>query len=213
MRTIISGVSCLSLLCVILFNSCSKNLQKETVVYKNNFNDGDLSGITNGKIFKYNGSNVLGRFNNDGFLLTINNLPDHDLIRVSIDLYIHDSWDGNVEGIDGADGPDFWQMNLDGARHLYTTFSNNGPQSYPNGYLVQNNAKSNAYKTDLPGVCSQKDIIGGTSMYKIVRTIQQDDKTFTLECLDKLKQTIIPDTLCDESWSVGSIEVKVIKLR
>jgi len=67
---------------------------------------------------------------------------------------------------------------------------------------------TNAVQT-LPGVghCSGIDV---TSVYKIVKTITHSSSNVKISFRDYLKQTNVPDHLCDESWSMSSIIVKVI---
>jgi hypothetical protein len=205
-----------------LFFSCKEKVSKQTEVYNNDFESSNLTGITNGVISKFNGTSVLGTYNvsaNKGFFaLTLNNLPKHDLITISFDLYIHDTWDGNKPA---PDGPDIWQMLVDGNSYIYTTFSNGScgvaefcppqayPLDYPNSY---NNPKAGAYRTDLPGFCSMANNPNGTTQYKIVKTFKHSNSTLVLQCLDKLVQTNANDPKCDESWSVDNINIQAITL-
>jgi len=212
----------LVLLCftlILLLNSCAKSVQNEVQVYTNNFENGNLDGITNSVISNFNGSKVLGNYNNGEFDLTINNLPKHDIVDISFDLYIHDSWEG-VQQIDNISGPDIWGMNVDGKKIIYTTFANFScvagnycpPQSYPADYPSQsNNPKTGASRTDLPGFCSEINNPNGTTLYKIHKSLSHSDKTLIIQCLDKLIQTNVTDPKCDESWSVDNIVVKVVK--
>lgn len=212
-----------SIIFVLFFTglSCAKKVQTETQVYFNDFETEDLSGISNGFVTQYNGSTVLGRYNQSGFELRLDNLPDHDLIRISFDLYIHDSWDGNKLGIDEADGPDIWQMLIDEEMYINASFSNtacvnvNGmfcpPQSYPANYPNNyNHPRKGAYKVNLPGVCHPE---GTTSLYKISKTISHSKNTLILQCIDQLVQRNTEDASCDESWSVDNIAINVIKLQ
>ena len=116
---------------MISFASC-KGLQKDTIVYRNDFEGGDLSKIIAGKIEDYNGSKVIGRYSENGFLLNLDSLPVHNMVQISFDLYIHDTWDGNAEK---PVGPDIWIMNIDGWSAIYATIANglctNCVQSYP----------------------------------------------------------------------------------
>ncbi len=202
---------------IILLSSCKNKVQSTTTVYNNDFESNDLTGITNGNIDQYNNSAVLGQYNNGYFNLTLHNLPKHDLATISFDLYIHDSWDGNKTA---PDGPDIWQMLIDGSLYINTTFSNVpcapgnfcSPQSYPFNYPNNyNNPKAGAYNTDLPGVCSQAGP-NGTTLYKITKTFSHTSNTLLLQCLDKLVQTNSTNPKCDESWSVDNITIKVITL-
>ncbi len=192
-------------------------MSNQVVVYNNDFEKGDLSNIKGGVIGQFNGSNVLGQFSNGDFILSLNNLPGHDLITVSFDLYIHDNWRGSLL----PDGPAIWQMLIDGNPYINATFSNLDcipgnicpPQSYPLNYPNNyNNPKAGAYRTDLPGVCSLKSSPNGTTQYKITKTFKDSNNTFTLECLDKLDQKDYANPLCEKSWSVDNINVIVIKL-
>jgi len=208
----------LFLISLFFVTACNKNVSNEVVVYHNDFETNDLSNITNGIISTYNNSAVLGQYNNGNFILTLNNLPKHDLITITFDLYIHDSWDGNKKA---PDGPDIWEMFVNGDPFIYTTFSNApcaapdfcSPQSYPADYPNDyNNPRSGAYRTDLPGVCSWKSDPNGTSLYKISKTFRNSDSKLVLQCVDKLVQTNTADPKCDESWSVDNINVKAITL-
>jgi hypothetical protein len=203
-------------LCFI--GSCSKKVSNETLVYHNDFETGDLANITNGAITQFNNSAVLGRYNDTSFTLSLKGLPNHDLITITFDLYIHDSWDGSRAA---PDGPDIWAMLVDNSPYIYTTFSNTeclpnntcSPQSYPLDYPNDYNPqKTGAFRTDLPGACSWVTSPHGTTQYKISKTFKHSEKTLTLKCLDKLVQTNTNDPKCDESWSVDNINVKAITL-
>jgi hypothetical protein len=204
------------LLCVLLINSCAKSTDSLIEVYSNDFEDKNLSNITNGTISSFNGSQVLGNYNNGEFSLLIDDLPAHDIIEVSFDLYIHDSW----EGVQLGNGPDIWQMLVDNNTFINTTFANfdciSGnfcpPQSYPQNYPSQsNNPKSGASRTDLPGFCAETGKADGTTLYKIHKSISHTKSSITLRCLDRLKQANVNDPRCDESWSVDNITIKAIR--
>jgi hypothetical protein len=202
---------------LILFLSCKQHVRNEVEVYNNDFESSDLTNIKGGAIGQFNGSNVLGQYNNGAFVLSLNDLPAHDLITVSFDLYIHDNWRGELL----PDGPAIWEMLIDGGPYINTTFSNLScslgnicpPQSYPDNYPNNNhNPRTGAYRTDLPGVCSMKNDPNGTTMYKITKTFKHSGSSIALECLDKLDQKDYPDPKCDKSWSVDNISIKAISL-
>ncbi|QJD97547.1 hypothetical protein HH214_17540 [Mucilaginibacter robiniae] len=209
----------LSLLVAVCLYSCKKDTKSETVVYTNNFESGNLNNINGGVTETYNGTKVLGRYNNGQFTLSVPNLPKHDMVEISFDLYIHDNWDGNTLGIDGVDGPDIWQMLVDGNIYFNTTFSNLycnpgvfcPPQSYPNNYPNNNhNPKIGSYQTGLPPACNATSY--GTTLYKIDKVISHSSSTVQLQCLDHLIQKNASDPKCDESWSVDNIQIKAIAL-
>ncbi|MFD0750822.1 hypothetical protein ACFQZS_11770 [Mucilaginibacter calamicampi] len=207
----------LALFFFVFISSCKDKASEQTQVYNNDFESNNLSQITNGQIEQFNGTAVLGRYNNGNFTLKLDNLPAHDLITISLDLYIHDSWDGNKQDVDG---PDIWQLLVDGGLYVNTTFSNTtcgvnefcSPQSYPLDYPNNyNNPKTGAYRINLPAACKPTEP-RGTSVYKIVKTISHSNSTLLLQCLDKLVQPNAPDPKCDESWSIDNLNIKAIKL-
>lgn len=202
----------------LIINSCKTQVQNEVLVYSNNFDSSDLSGIKNGVITTFNNTFVLGQYNNAGFALSINALPRHQLITITFDLYIHDSWDGNKLS---PDGPDIWKMLVDGNTYVDASFSNVAcaigvfcpPQSYPFNYPNSyNNPKTGAFKTDLPGVCHLINDANGTTLYKIEKTFKHSDSSLLLQCLDQLIQSNTSTPKCDESWSVDNIMIKAITL-
>ena len=203
-----------SLFLFFSISACSEAPQEETIVYSNTFESNDLSGISDGKVVTYQQNRGLGRYNNDGFILNLSSLPKHDMVEVSFDLYIHDSWDGNDIT---ENGPDIWQMRVDGELFINTTFSNCNfglclPQSYPLSFLNNKNAaRTGATRTNLPGVCLLSGN-SGTSLYKISKKIRHSGGQFKLQCLDRLIEEKSFDRLCDESWSADNIVVKLISV-
>ncbi|RZK71693.1 MAG: hypothetical protein EOO85_19830 [Pedobacter sp.] len=209
-----------ALFIILLAPSCAKEAQSEVTVYENGFESNDLSGITSGAISAYNGSKILGFYNKSGFTLQVDELPAHDLVEVSFDLFIHDTWDGNKQGVGVVNGPDMWKMIIDGKEFISTTFSNTdcgiytcNTQSFPFAYPNFNtNPKTGAFRTDLPGLCLLNGTVGGTTQYKIKYQVRHERSTLIIQCLDELKESIATDQLCDESWSIDNLKVKAISL-
>lgn len=211
----------LAMLMISGLSMCAKETKSDVMVYENDFETGDLTDITGGAIDTYQGTKVLGRYNDGGFTLNLKNLPAHELVEISFDLYIHDTWDGNRIGdANTTIGPDIWNMKVDGTDFIYTTFSNADcgtgnclPQSYPYTFRNDNNNPgTGAYRKDLPGVCAFAGVVGGTSLYKIVKRVRHSKAALALQCLDKLIDTYTTDPLCSESWSVDNIKVRAINL-
>jgi choice-of-anchor C domain-containing protein len=75
----------------------------------------------------------LGPFNNDTVTLSLKDLPAHNGLRISFDLYLIRSWNGSSPGA----GPDVWDASVAGGTTLlHTTFSTyaDGIQNYPGEY-------------------------------------------------------------------------------
>ena len=208
-------------LILTFYSGCKKSPVEEQEVYRNDFETGNLTSITNGKLNNFNNSAVTGYYNNGGFELNLDNLSKHDLIRITFDLYIHDSWGGNNTG-DGTviDGPDIWQMKVDSNAYINTTFSNVMcdeayclVQSYPHNYPYRTRSGEGAYSRNLPGVCLFKYVKGGTSLYKIEKIIKHKRSILSLEFKDLLKQSNTTDPFCDESWSMDNLVISTSILK
>jgi len=202
-----------------LFLFISMSCQKahlETIVYQNDFENDDLSNIERGVINTFyfiNGTalhtKVLGMYNNGSFVIRLNNLSAHKMVRITFDLNIHDTWDGNFTG-GGWDGPDTWQMNVNGVPYIYTTFSNSTYiQSYPGRFPSFQHPKSYGM-ADMPGACTWIGENTGTTQYKIEKFIPHTESDLVLECLDKLIQRNSVDPLCDESWSADNLVISIL---
>ena len=76
--------------------SCVSDIDRETLIYDNNFETVDLTKIEGGIVTSYWGQNILGTYNNGGFKLTLEGLRTHDYVQIQVLLYVHDSWDGNA---------------------------------------------------------------------------------------------------------------------
>lgn len=211
-----------SILILLSFASC-KGLQKETIIYSNNFEDSSLNKIIDGKIGEYNGSKVIGRYSQNGFLLKLDSLPKHNMVQISFDLYIHDTWDGNAVK---PEGPDIWIMNIDGWSAIYATIASglcaSCTQSYPvlQPSIVNNQfnffnykPNSNAIQTDLPGACKLQGMKGGTVKYRILRTIEHSESTLSVGCFAQLEDPDPANKHCNESWSVDNMKIKAIEFR
>ena len=210
------------LLSVVALGAC-KGVPRETGVFNSDFDRGIPVNVVNGKVEQYNGTGVLGRYSEGGFTVEVTGMKAHDMIKITFDLYIHDTWDGNAAG---TDGKDIWLMNIDGGSTIFASFANgnctNCTQSYPelqppffNGTFnfALNRPNSNAIKTDLPGACKLKDIKGGTSMYRIQRTFHHTASTLDLGCFAGLEDADKQNKNCNESWSVDNMRITAIDTR
>lgn len=201
------------LVVVLSLLSCQKEAPMEIIAYVSEFENGSLKGIEGGSLFPFESTNLLGTFNNSGFTLLLNDLPRHDLLTVRFDLYLHDSWDGNTTT---PDGPDIWYMEVDGKKVIDASFSNNPCastyclyQSFPEDFPSFNNPRTGS-SAALPGLCHWADLPDGTAVYQITKTIAHSDSKASITFGDRLVQSNTDTPLCDESWSVGKIEVRAL---
>ena len=206
---------------------------KNEVVYENDFESLKLDDIDGGKIMKFNKTNVLGDYNNDGFTLFLENIGDHDYVFISFDLYIHGTWDGNFNGFSVNDKPDKWILEFKPDMELFkdpssdnftTTFSNSQcwsnyclRQSYPNSYPFENNPKTGSSQTDLPKICSKSFFGEKTTLYQLERGFKSSGNSLVVRFYDELYQPNAIDKdgntqeKCDESWSLDNLRIRVIK--
>lgn len=210
----------LGLIFIVLFAfsciSSEDKLQEEVMVYHNDFSNSDLANIENGKLFVFEGDTVLGYYNDEEVKLNLENLPEHNTIKVTLEILLHDSWDGNTQSVGG---PDFWYLEMDDQTVVHTTFSNSPCestfclyQSYPDNHPRFNNPKTGALRTDLPGRCQHVNGIGWTSLYSITKLIRHKAEQLSITMGDDLKQDNTPEPICDESWSVASIQVSTLTI-
>lgn len=199
------------------FTSCEHTLLEEVLVYQNDFSSMDVANIENAQLDEFQGKPVLGPYNLDEVSINVPNLPSHNTVRVSVDILVHDSWDGNS---DDVGGPDYWYMLLEGAEVVRTTFSNSPCnalyclyQSYPENYPRFLEPKTGAETSELPGRCQYAGIPGWTSLYRITKLISHSSNQLTILLGDELKQTNARVPLCDESWSISNIEVSTLIIK
>jgi len=196
--------------------SCQEEPPVETLAYLSAFEKGTFEDIEGGSLFSFHSINLLGTFNNSGFALNLDDLPRHDFLTVSFDLYLHDSWDGNTSA---PNGPDIWYMKVDGEKVTEVSFSNSPCastyclyQSFPEDFPSFNDPRTGS-SAFLPGLCHFSDLPDGTAVYQITKTIAHNDSKSSITFGDKLVQSNSYNPACDESWSIGWIEVKSISLR
>ena len=90
--------------------------------YTEDFNASIGTEWDNNSTVSYRTETVLGEFNVNATghpTLSLNGLPAHDSIRVILDFYAFDSWNGN----NTTWGPDLWTLAVDNDTLLHTTFS------------------------------------------------------------------------------------------
>lgn len=214
---------CLISTFLFIIPGCFKDLPTKNIVYTNNFETKSQKKLTiishsgivdSAKIFSFNETNIFGSFNNNRIELDIDSLPEHNVIHIEFDLYIHDEWQGNYLIPGGSNIPDAWQMAIDGFPLYITTFSNSiYRQAFPDNYTpgqTANPARSNSWNTSLPGICLLKQSTNGSSLYKIdIRTAHTAGKV-KLACNDVLQPF---NSFCNKSWSMDNIKITAIQYR
>lgn len=197
--------------------SCSETLESETIVYSNDFSDLNLAGFENGKLFVFENDTIAGFYHNEEVAVNISDLPSHNLLKVTIEVIVHDSWDGNPD--DGLSGPDYWFFGIDNQEIFRTTFSNSpcAPtyclyQSYPATYFKQNVPKSGAIQTNLPGLCIFGAFNNYSTKYSISKIVNHSNPAARIYINSDLIQENSPDPICDESWSISKIEITALTL-
>ena len=217
-----------------VIDSCSyPEMVRNELVYENDFESSDLNSIDGGDIMSFNNTNVIGDFNNDGFTLFLKDVGDHDYVFISFDLYIHGSWDGNLNGFSDNDKPDKWVMEFKPDMQLYkdpssdhfaTTFSNSPcwsnyclRQSYPEVYPFENNPKTGSFKTNMAKICTGSFFGEKTTLYQIEKGFKSSGNSVIVRFYDELYQPNAidndgtPQQKCDESWSMDNIRVRAVK--
>jgi hypothetical protein len=206
----------LIILLFFAFTSCVETVENQIQVYSNNFSKLDLANFENGRLFIWLNDTIAGYYHNEEVSVTLKELPPHNYLKVSIEILVHDSWDGNAD--DGISGPDFWYMGLDQEETYRTTFSNSPCvstyclyQSFPNTYFHQNWPKNGSIQVDLPGLCLFGRTSNYTSRYRIEQLIEHTNSEVNVFMGARLMQTNSPYPVCDESWSIGGIYVLAIQ--
>ena len=217
-----------------IINSCTyPEMIRNELVYENDFENENLIHIEGGGLMNYNNSVVLGNYNNDGFNLFLENIGDHDYVFISFELYVHGSWDGNLNGFtekDKADkfileyNPDMSLHRDPNAANFITTFSNSPcwpnyclRQSYPENYPFENNPTTGAFQVDLEEVCDNNFLGGKTTLYKVEKGFKSSGDNIILRFYDELYQPNAidkngtPQQKCDESWSMDNLRVRAVK--
>ena len=226
----------LLLIIIILCNSCSyPEMIRDELIYSNDFENNNLDNIDGGIISSFNNTNVIGDFNNDGFIINVENVGDHDYIFLSFDLYIHGTWDGNSNGFDIDDKPDKWIIDFRPDMDLYSDFSankyittfSNSPcwpdyclrQSYPENFPSNNNPKTGASIRSLERKCNNNFFGGRSSLYKIEKGFKSSGDAISIRFYDELYQPNAIDKngqtqeKCDESWSMDNLKIRAVNYR
>jgi hypothetical protein len=136
--------------------------------------------------------------------LTLRDLPPHSALKVSFDLYVLKSWDGNSPRY----GPDRWSLDVAGGPVLLdTTFSNNqkvstegSDQDYPK---LRSPPRTSASVTNSLGYR-----FFGDSIYPLEFTFAHTASELTLNFRSSLFEG---KGTADESWGLDNVRVATAK--
>ncbi|MEQ9236488.1 two-partner secretion domain-containing protein [Coleofasciculus sp. E2-BRE-01] len=192
-------------------------------VYSDDF-EGDIPDVwsnTSTDITPKGNRRFLGQFGSETISLKLDNLPPHEVATVSLDLFIIRSWDGNRPN----NGPDIWNLNIEGGQTLInTTFKNydvifgNQPediqaQSYPAEYnpseIVNNPAHKKASEVNTLGYefffPSLNQIRAADSVYNLSQDFKHSDNSIQINFFAQLSNADINN----ESWGIDNVSVSV----
>jgi gliding motility-associated-like protein len=173
--------------------------------YIQNFQSAPFASWSSSSSITFNGSKTLGPFANDSITYTMLDLPLHDSIRVTFDLFIHDTWEGDCSIV----GADKFRFKNGSTNILNTTFSNSPSctQKYSDdGVAGSYPAFHDATTTGLPRRC---DINGVTTKYTITKSFRHSSTQLDLAWVGELIDTVDNTTLCDESWTLDNMKIEV----
>jgi gliding motility-associated-like protein len=183
---------------LLLFIDDTTFANPSDTLYFNDFESTIGSEFNTNKTTSFNSSGVLGNFGDQTITLTLSSLP-LDSVRLSFDLWIHDSWDGNSSGVNGTDSLSIhWNQNS----LLHTTFNNHtaAVQSYPDNYPANNPAKSGSILS-----ASSLCFAGGSTKYNLSFDINNTSSNSVIRFDGSPNQS-----LCDESWSIDNVLIRTI---
>ncbi len=163
----------------------------------------------------------LGQFGNDSVTLTLADLPAHAEARVSFDLFVIRSWDGDglpaPPGVGAGAGPDIWSLQVeDGPTLQQTTFDNHITEPYL-GFHRQSYPQEYPYAESLPQTgAAETGTLGyvwphpeGTapadSVYHLDYRFAHAAPSIAL-----ILAASLTSPLNNESWGVDNVKVEVL---
>jgi hypothetical protein len=196
-----------------------------TTVYSNNFEKevGKEWSATTTEGTPKNGRHFLGRFTTHTVSLTLDKLPTHQYLRVSFELFVIMSWDGNgtVAPAGYTIGPDGFRCAVENGPTLVdATFSNMDFASSP----VSGAARSQSYPSILPGEnnpaktgAAESNTLGyewsdgGTvhpmdSVYKLSFLIPHEKSDIKLYFLGTQRLAMNED----ECWGLANVKIEAL---
>lgn len=145
------------------------------------------------------GEQFLGEFGDNWISLSFEELPTHDEVSITFDLYVLRSWDGLSE-------EDSWVLEIDGTPVISTTFSNGESlQAWPGNLpYASNPARSGATSNETLGYWYETENDHSDSIYRVERAFFHEGEELVLDFAGNHL-----GELSDESWGIDNIEVKI----
>jgi hypothetical protein len=164
----------------------------------------------------------LGQFNTNVVTLTLADLPTHSDVRVSFDLFVIRSWDGDglrgPRGVAVGGGPDLWSLEVgDGPTLLQTTFDNHNTQPYL-AFHRQSFPFEYSYGESLPQTDAAEINTLGYVWDFPDTGVTPCDSVYHLECafphaaqdLQLVFSALLTEAMNDESWGLDNVRVEVL---
>ncbi|MDB6035148.1 MAG: metallophosphoesterase, partial [Verrucomicrobiales bacterium] len=163
---------------------------------------------TNISLTPVGGRRFLGDFSNEVVRFSLANLPMHTSARVTFDLFILRSWDGNG---DSCCGQDVWSLREEGGQTLLqTTFSNTSDsanrQAYP-GSFTQSSVPAQTGAAEINTLGFQYPSTGG-AVRDAVYPISIPFKHFG-DSLALLFSAARLQGLTNESWGLDNVSIRL----
>ncbi|MDX9910718.1 MAG: hypothetical protein RBS39_02680 [Phycisphaerales bacterium] len=148
----------------------------------------------------------LGEFGNESAFLTIEEMPQHSVVNVSVELFVIRSWDG-----DEWPGPDVWEVLVDGEVFYSTTFANGDETKPGTQSFAGSNTEARGPAAGRTGA-NENNTLGyffreqpRDSVYNLTFEIPHTGSEMVLGFRASGLQPIN-----DESWGLGSVIVQAV---
>lgn len=187
----------------VLLASCSRPLS-DGVVFEDDFSEGGQKGWSQTQTEKTpaEGNQFLGTLGGETVSLTLEDLPPHQWVTLSFDLYAIKSWNGNSVKV----WPDLFNVTTDDDRVLIrTTFSKYKiqPQAYPGLYPVHAvPRKTGATAENTLGYLYKDKPMD--AVYRVTRTFPHQGPELTL-----FFDAVLTRDKEKEAWGLDNVKVTV----
>jgi len=151
----------------------------------------------------------LGEFSSEDVRLTLTDLPAHELVTVSFELFVIRTWDGNGNG--QMPGPDRWLFGADGETMVDTTFAVGPTDSVQRQYFpVMSEIEAQEFAPRTGAI--QNDSLGYTWNGENRDSVY----TFNLEFAHNSEFLVLDFSaiglqgINDESWGIDNVMVQAV---